>query len=335
MGRPVSSGQRQKLSALEFNSQRESTAFAAAAATRPAPQFKTPPITDLIQVRNETGAARDVFDVVAFYRTGSNIGPTVTPSQNLPEFQRHAVLRAKLPNGPGNGEYKNDIGRFAILLQPLAENAIGWAQVSGICRVKVNMIHAEHCYADIKDDDATQLESGEVGAAEIFWQEGEVDEDEGKGTKWAVVRLGNFVAPPLLARIDERRNFRRMRSREFVRRAGQHPTGRTITAYSRFFTRRRSRSTISSNYLTTGGTANFSSSTFATTTSTRDTAKPKPPRAKTGPGICARWGDRRPARLSGHATRPPRRSSLMRRGVAYAIIGNRRRFRTPRPPVLE
>jgi hypothetical protein len=236
MGRPVSSGQRQKLSALEFNSQRESTAFAAAAATRPAPQFKTPPITDLIQVRNETGAARDVFDVVAFYRTGSNIGPTVTPSQNLPEFQRHAVLRAKLPNGPGNGEYKNDIGRFAILLQPLAENAIGWAQVSGICRVKVNMIHAEHCYADIKDDDATQLESGEVGAAEIFWQEGEVDEDEGKGTKWAVVRLGNFVAPPLFAKVTDAEAFPvECEVVNLTDASGVHPTGRTIEAWNRLF----------------------------------------------------------------------------------------------------
>lgn len=233
MGKPVARGQRLSISAQEFNGLQQGTAQALRESTRRPPSPKLGHDSNFIKVRNESGVDLPRFGIVGLHRS-SNVGPVITPTANLAQFLDNCCLKAKKPNG--TGYYKNDRGRFGVLWQPLEENAIGWAQISGVAVVKIDMIHEEHAYADVATNDTEKLKSGECGAAEILWQEGAVGGDEGKGTKWAVVRLGNFEAPPLFARIDEIGEIGYECEIVNLNSAtGQHPTGRMVTADHRLF----------------------------------------------------------------------------------------------------
>ena len=81
------------------------------------------------------------------------------------------------------------IGNFVILLEPAA-GEIGRACISGVCPVRVDVNDEDDQFADVKDGEATMLESAPTGSARIIWKE------SGTGTKWAVVRLGGGAGLP-------------------------------------------------------------------------------------------------------------------------------------------
>ena len=126
----------------------------------------------IVPVKNASGSDLGRFSVLGLD------GPVYTPSDNEDEFVNHVALSGSTP------DEADHLGGFCVLMEPLADGAIGRACILGVCPVKVDVVDADHPYADIKDGDSGQLESGWSGAARILWKEA------GTGSKWAYVGLG-------------------------------------------------------------------------------------------------------------------------------------------------
>ena len=121
--------------------------------------------TDLVKVKNLTGADRAEGDVVQL----GNLLLTSDPSNRHPWFQGNAVA------APADS-------KFAILRQPLAQNAIGFAQVSGICLARVNVAATTDLFASPVASSST-LSSGASGPVELL------NVPSGTGVKSVFVRL--------------------------------------------------------------------------------------------------------------------------------------------------
>jgi hypothetical protein len=130
----------------------------------------------IIQVKNNSGAARMRFDVLGIdgplFEFGSN---------TFKEFPR---LKGVTPQA---GAHE---GKFVILLESGSESSILRAVASGVAVVQIDMKDGGHKWADITDADCEGLTSctGPSGA-EILAV------DSGTGAKWAVVRLGPVASP--------------------------------------------------------------------------------------------------------------------------------------------
>ena len=135
------------------------------------PEFRD---TDIILVRNDSGADRQRFDILGIDSV------IFTPTDNLQEFQNRPALTGIVP------DIDDHIGKFVILLEPVAGGKIVRAAVGGLCVARIDVASDEewYGYADISDNDAEKLKGAPHGAAQILWKE------EGTGTKWVVVRLG-------------------------------------------------------------------------------------------------------------------------------------------------
>jgi hypothetical protein len=105
--------------------------------------------------------------------------PIIDNSANLAEFQNRFTFKGETPATDTHR------GKFAILVEPIAEGKLGKAVVAGLCQVQIDVADAAHKYAEITDGDATVLTSSTSGSAQILWQE----TGTGDG-KWAIVRLG-------------------------------------------------------------------------------------------------------------------------------------------------
>jgi hypothetical protein len=81
------------------------------------------------------------------------------------------------------------VGKFAIILAPLADGAIGPAIVSGAVPCYIDVKQDGHRFADVTDGDASVLTSAARGAATILWKE------TATGQQWAVVALGAPAEP--------------------------------------------------------------------------------------------------------------------------------------------
>jgi hypothetical protein len=129
----------------------------------------------VVFVQNDSGSDVDRFGVLGI----SNVFPT--PTDNLDGFKAGPVLHGITP-AAGTHE-----GIFVVLLEPAESGKIARAYAPGIV-VQISVGNADHPYADVKDADSTQLESGWSGSARILWKQ------SGTGTKWAVVRIGAQMA---------------------------------------------------------------------------------------------------------------------------------------------
>lgn len=123
-----------------------------------------------VLVKNTTLDPLDRFAVVGINDFA------IAPADNLLAFLNSLTLLGRVP-------LVEDRGRFAVLLSPLPAGAIGQATIGGVAHVKVDVLDEDHKYADIKFDDATQLQSTDRGSARIIVKE------SGTGTKWATVQL--------------------------------------------------------------------------------------------------------------------------------------------------
>ena len=139
----------------------------------------------IIRVKNGSGADRNWFEILGIDRS------VFTPSDNLETFQNEVVLVGVTPDG------EDHAGRFCVLLEPLAANAIGLAVISGVCPDRVHINEASDSFAEVQDNDVTQLKTGGSGSATILWKESGTSEN-----KWAVVRLGD--AQPVIRSRDDR-----------------------------------------------------------------------------------------------------------------------------------
>ena len=126
---------------------------------------------DVIRVKNTTGSGVGQYGILGID------GILFTPADNLDGFKSQPVLLGIAPTTAQRG-------KFIILLEPIAAGQIGRGLISGQCVVQVNVVTSSDGWADVKNTDVTQLQSGPSGAAQILYAE------SGTGTKWALVRLG-------------------------------------------------------------------------------------------------------------------------------------------------
>ncbi|MCG3179670.1 MAG: hypothetical protein BIFFINMI_02011 [Phycisphaerae bacterium] len=136
--------------------------------------------TGVVPIKNNSGADLGRFAVLGID------GPIFTPADSEDGFKNRIALVGVTPVAPTH------LGRFAILLEPVANGRIGQAAVAGVCVAKVDVQAEDDGFADVKDGSAASLKSGPSGAATILWKE------SGAGEKWAIVRFGGAGGTGLL-----------------------------------------------------------------------------------------------------------------------------------------
>ena len=138
-------------------------------ATSASQQLETRDV-DIVLVRNDSGGDVDQHGILGID------GPLISPTDNLDEFKRQVVISGVTPTA-------DHADAFVVLLEPLADNAVGQAIISGVCAVQVDVAKESDttCGADV--DDTAKLKSA-TGSNQIIWKE------SGTGTKWAIVRVG-------------------------------------------------------------------------------------------------------------------------------------------------
>jgi len=140
----------------------------------------------IITVKNESGSAKRQFDVLGLGEpiflpsSGSSSGGSTGGADQ--SFRNMVAFRGVMP------VEDEHIGKYIILLEPLAANAVGKGCISGVCQVRVNVTDEDHEFAEMADGKTDVLESGDTGSAKILWKE------SGTGQKWAVVHLGASAA---------------------------------------------------------------------------------------------------------------------------------------------
>jgi len=144
---------------------------------RPLPRMRQ---ACIFPIQNSTGADRGRFEIVGI----SDV--VISPTDNDLEFKGGPAL-------VGAAVADAHAGNFAILLEPIGTGKIGLCVLAGVTPVQIDITDADHGWADVKDGDATQLQSGESGGGQILWVEA------GTGTKWAIVRLGPSIEATALA----------------------------------------------------------------------------------------------------------------------------------------
>lgn len=127
--------------------------------------------SNVIYVKNESGAVVDRLNILGISNT--LIGATSN------YFKERVALSGVIPLAANHAS-----GKFVITIEPIANNSMGRAIISGICQIQINVTDANHCFADITNNDVTKLTSAASGPATILWKE------VGTGTKWAVIRFG-------------------------------------------------------------------------------------------------------------------------------------------------
>ena len=135
---------------------------------------------EIVRVQNVSGSTIDRYGVAGID------SPLFSPSSYSDAFKAEPLLKVTTP-AAGTHD-----GAFVVLLEPLADDAIGRAVLAGATQVQVDVADEGHAWADVADGDATQLASAPAGSAQILWKQ------SGTGTKWAIVRLANLCVGRLL-----------------------------------------------------------------------------------------------------------------------------------------
>jgi hypothetical protein len=128
----------------------------------------------IIDIRNDTSAAIAEFGILGV------AGVVFSPTDSLKSFQNEPLYKGAAPTIASHD------GNFAVALEPIAAGKIGQARVSGLVCAQVAVSSGLDWYgfADVTNNDATQLTLLPSGAAQVLYKE------SGTGTKWAIVRIG-------------------------------------------------------------------------------------------------------------------------------------------------
>lgn len=122
----------------------------------------------LAKVRNQTGLALQRFSIVGLGN------PIITPGMNLAEFQRQSTFEIGFPSAGG---------RFGVLLEPLAETAIGTAAVAGVIATRIAVgATAYECAVPVPGLSAYLLNVPH-GPAKVLWMEST------GAVRWCLIRL--------------------------------------------------------------------------------------------------------------------------------------------------
>ena len=142
----------------------------------------------IVRVKNESGSDMNRFEVLAI--DGGVTG--FSPDDDLTAWQNTPVLSGiEVAIPPVHW------GQFAVMLEPLDEDEIGWGCVSGVVPVQVRFAYADSPYADLDIlYHGDRLQADECGSARIL------DKQAGTGTLWALVRLGNMANTTIVGKLD-------------------------------------------------------------------------------------------------------------------------------------
>ncbi len=133
--------------------------------------------TSVILILNDSGDARQRFDVLCIS------GSVLEPKDDEMSFLQRVCLKGDTPSSA-------EAGRFVILLEPLADGAIGRACAQGVTFCLVEMNDEGHRFADVLDGSCFKLSSGASGMATLLWVEPLADRGDDPTVAWCVVRLG-------------------------------------------------------------------------------------------------------------------------------------------------
>lgn len=143
----------------------------------------------IIHVKNESGQDCEVGDILAVGGVVVDAVDYDDSGVNLLHWMNNVVWSGTLP------DIATDVGRFAVLLDPIVDDGFGLAVVDGIVAAKIDIDSAYHLYADIADD-SVRLTSNWYGSAEILYKE-QISSDW-----YAIVRMGPFAAPSYPGKVN-------------------------------------------------------------------------------------------------------------------------------------
>ena len=133
----------------------------------------------IVLVRNDSGADPGRFEVLGVST------PLFTPTADLDAFKNTRALAGVTPTEADH------LGKFVILLEPVAAGELALALASGVCPVKLSVTDEADDFADVNDGQCATLKTGPKGSAVILWKE------SGTGVKWGIVKLAG-PAPMIL-----------------------------------------------------------------------------------------------------------------------------------------
>ena len=137
------------------------------------------PAPNVVLIKNTSGQDVPMCGVlgisgVEINPSGGNLTGTADADKRAREFVSRPILTGVTP-AAAHAE------SFVVTLEPIANNKIGRAAVSGVFACKVNVTNASHRFATAKNDDGSQLQSAACGVLQLVWKE------TGTGAnKWAV-----------------------------------------------------------------------------------------------------------------------------------------------------
>lgn len=126
-----------------------------------------------VLVRNDSGENRAQFDVLGIG------GPLLDPGDgdgHERSFKRQVAIKGIAPT-------VGEVGRFVVLLQPIAAGRIGRAKITGVCPAIVDAPDGLKSHCDLVAG-SYRLEMRSTGNAEVLWHDG----SESGGL--AIVHLG-------------------------------------------------------------------------------------------------------------------------------------------------
>ena len=139
------------------------------------PRAPLPPPGVILLIRNDSGYDRDRFEILGLDE------PVFPPEDNTADMSRGPLMSCILPADPDH------LGAFVVLLEPIADGAIGRAMIQGAVPVQVDFADIEpNTWADISDGVPANLKAMATGSARILWRTGEPGQT---GIEWCICEL--------------------------------------------------------------------------------------------------------------------------------------------------
>jgi len=129
----------------------------------------------IILVKNISGEAYDKYDV---FGLGDNFfDPTIDDTQ----FESQVILEGDIPDTDLHME------KWAIALEPIEDDDIGVAMISGCLPIELKINDSDHLYADIEDGEK-KLQTTIAGSAKILWVE-DISSGSSGDTGYAIIQF--------------------------------------------------------------------------------------------------------------------------------------------------
>jgi len=126
-----------------------------------------------VWIRNSSGADVGQFGVLG-------LGDALFPVETRPvAFKATLAIVGEAPTAADH------LGKFAVMIEPVASGAMGHGRVAGLCACQIDVVNSAHGFAEIADGALAPLASAVSGAAQIIWKQ------SGTGLKWSILRLGS------------------------------------------------------------------------------------------------------------------------------------------------